>query len=353
MKTLQHYIILTLITTVSIVSMMASCEDEDSLKRKDTATGNFELFWKVFDERYGLFDVKNIDWNEVYRSYRPRVTDTMSDASLYQVLTEMIFLLNDNHVNLYPTNGTLPAFPGGLVYQKNGAPVIVKVQEDYDADLIKNYVANLTPVTSNLSVGTLPGNIGYLGFKGTDGMKECGKALSRIMQQVKDTRGLIIDIRGNYGGSDAVSQFIASHFTSTRKLYMTTRKRNGPRHSDFEEPVQWHVEPVGDYQYGKPIVLLTSRFSQSAAETFALAMNELDHVMVMGDTTCGGYSDNPATELYNGWILSFSVGDFRAADGTSYEGKGMPPDIYIVNSKEDLLQGNDKVLEHAIQHLSR
>ena len=132
---------------------------------------------------------------------------------------------------------------------------------------------------------------------------------------------------------------------------MTTRKRNGPKHSDFTEPVSWYVEPGGETQFTKPIILLTSRFSQSAAETFALAMNELDHVKLLGDTTAGSYSDNPTTEMYNGWMFSFSVGDFRAADGKSYEGIGTAPDIWMVNSKEDLLQEKDRVLEKAIDLL--
>jgi len=42
------------------------------------------------------------------------------------------------------------------------------------------------------------------------------------------------------------------------------------------------------------------------------------------------------------------VGDFRNAEGNSEEGKGIAPDIYAVNTKEEIDSGKDKVLELAI-----
>jgi C-terminal processing protease CtpA/Prc len=205
--------------------------------------------------------------------------------------------------------------------------------------------------SGNISSALLGHHIGYINIKGTDSMKDAEKAISNALDHVYEEQGIVIDIRGFYGGSDAVSQLIAGHFTDDRKLYMTTRKRNGPAHNNFTEAESWFVEPHGKKQYLKPIILLTSRFSQSAAETFTLAMNELEHVTLLGDTTAGSLSDNPTTEMYNGWMFSVSVGDFRDARGKSYEGTGIAPDSWLVNSKEDLLAGKDPVLEKAIDLL--
>jgi C-terminal processing protease CtpA/Prc len=134
---------------------------------------------------------------------------------------------------------------------------------------------------------------------------------------------------------------------------MTTRKRNGPKRNEFTAAEEWYVEPTGKSQYTKPVVLLTSRFTQSAGETFSLAMNEMEHVTLMGDTTAGSYSDNPTTEMYNGWMFSLSIGDYRAADGKSYEGIGTAPDVWIRTSRQDLLNEKDPALEKAVEHLSR
>lgn len=338
---------------VSLPLMMASCEDE-LIGREETNTpvNNFEYFWKSFDARYGLFEVKSIDWNSIHQQFRSRVNDNMTDEELYNVLCDMIVLLNDNHVNLYPTNGTLPAFPGGVLSYKNGVLNIKRIQEDYDADVVKKYLTEFRKMTDNLSYGRLPGNIGYINFKGTDALKAAKETMTDMLTALKETKGLIIDIRGNYGGNDVVSQYIAGCFAKEKKAYMITRKRNGPQHSDFEAPQTWYVEPSGPLQYTNPIVVLTSAFSQSTAETFALAMNELDHVTLAGDTTAGSYSDNPTTEMYNGWMFSLSVGDFRTPDGKSYEGIGTAPDVWVCNTKEDLLAGKDRMLERAMELLN-
>lgn len=329
---------------------LGSCSDElIGTERPNTPVQNFEFFWQTLDAKYGLFEVKKIDWKVIHDTYRPQVSDATTDAELYEIFKQMINVLNDNHVNLYPTNGVLPAYPGGLLRTKNGITEITKVQEDYDLNVVKNYLQNYKQRTWNLATGMLPDNVGYLNIKGTDSRKEVEEKMHDVVNEFANARALIVDVRGFYGGSDAISQLIAGHFANTKKIYMTTRKRNGPQHTDFTEAVDWYVEPKGELQFTKPIVLLTSRFSQSAAETFSLAMNELDNITLLGDTTAGGYSDNPTTEMYNGWMFSFSVGDFRAADGKSYEGIGTAPDLWMVNTKEDLLKGKDLVLEKAIE----
>lgn len=329
---------------------MASCEEElIGQEKANTPVNNFEHFWKTFDTHYGLFEVKQIDWQSIYNQYRPQVNDQMTDEQLYHVLTSMIVLLNDNHVNLYPTNGELPVFPGGVIRYKDGELTILKVQEDYALDVVRNYVNDLKELSPNLRYGLMENNIGYLNLTGTDSRKDTEKNMEKALDALRNTQSLIIDVRGHYGGMDAISQFVAGRFTTESKLYMTSKKRNGPGHSDFTEVTEWYCAPTGNFQYTKSIILLTSRFTQSAGETFTLAMNELNHVTLLGDTTAGGFSDNPNFELPNGWIFSLSVGDYRAANGISYEGVGIAPDEIKVTTKSDLLAGKDPALEKAIE----
>lgn len=355
----MKYISIKFLRTVAFLALpfifiMASCEEElIGAEKANTATNNFEMFWKTFDTHYGLFEVKNIDWNAVYREFRPQVSDQMGDEAFYQVLKNMIVLLNDNHVNLYPTSGELPVFPGGVLRYKEGVLSIRKVQEDYSIDVVRNYVTGFTTLTPNLKYGRLENNIGYINFSGSDSRKRVGDSMAKILNELSDTESLVIDIRGNFGGMDAISQYIAGHFTTTEKLYMTTRKRNGPAHGNFTNTTEWYVSPQSAHPYTKPVIVLTSRFTQSAGETFALAMDELDHVTLLGDTTAGGFSDNPNFELSNGWIFSLSVGDYRASDGLSYEGIGIAPDVWLVTTKDDLLSGKDIALEKAIDLASR
>jgi carboxyl-terminal processing protease len=268
-------------------------------------------------------------------------------------LSDMIVLLNDNHLNLYPTNGKLPVFPGGVLSYRNGQLQILKVQEDYDLEVAKKYTTDYKQVTENIGYGKLATNLAYINVKGTDGLNDVEKQMEKIMTSVNDASGVIIDIRGFYGGYDPVSQYVAGCFASSKKLYMTTKKRNGPLHTDFTETAEWYVEPKTSMPYTKPVIVLTSRFTQSAGETFALALKQFDHVKALGDTTAGSFSDNPNFEMYNGWMFSVSVGDYRAPGGVSYEGFGMPPDTYSKTTKEDLLAGKDVTLEKAMEMLTK
>jgi carboxyl-terminal processing protease len=352
MKAIKFVHLLALVAIGSSF-IMASCEEElIGPEKANTPTNNFELFWKTFDEHYGMFEVKNIDWKAIHDQFKPIINDQMTDEELYKVLSDMIILLNDNHLNLYPTNGVLPAFPGGVLSYRNGQLEILKVQEDYDLEVARTYTSSYTQLTENIGFGNLANNLAYVNIKGTDGMKEVEKQMEKVLTEIADANGVIIDIRGFYGGYDPASQYLAGCFASSEKLYMTTKKRNGPAHSAFTAPIEWYVIPKSGNTYTKPVMVLTSRFTQSAGETFGLALEQFDHVTSIGDTTAGSFSDNPNFELYNGWLFSVSVGDYRAPGGISYEGIGMPPDVYSKTTQEDLLNGKDVTLEKAIQHLS-
>src|SRR5690606_351391 len=99
-----------------LAALFISCAEElVGIERPNTPLNNFEYFWKSLDAKYGLFCVKSVDWQKVYDTHRDRVNEKTTDEELYAVLISMINTLNDNHVNLYPTTGSLPVYPSGLL----------------------------------------------------------------------------------------------------------------------------------------------------------------------------------------------------------------------------------------------
>ena len=305
---------------------------------------NFEEMWKGYDQWYGLFDVKEVDWQQVYLEFRPKVSATTTDEELKTIFHDMIDPLNDNHTYII-TTANEPRIESGIFDT-------LKVQTDFSLDLIPVYVHDFIHYGAAIDYGMLDGNIGYIHLGDfIPSQKFYEKAMDEIFGKLNDTKGIVVDIRDNPGGNDATAQYVAGRFAATRHLYMTVRKKNGPGHHDFTNSIPWHVEPTGGTRYTKPVVLLTSRWTQSAGETFTLAMNELPHVTQVGDFTSGAFSDNIARELPNGWFSFMSIGDYRAADGLSYEGIGVNPDVVLVNTKEEIISGQDKCLEKAIELL--
>ena len=71
------------------------------------AQENFDYLWTECLERYSFFDLKNVDWEAVRVKYQAQITAEMDEVELFDVLTNMLFELQDGHVSLI-SQKTLP-----------------------------------------------------------------------------------------------------------------------------------------------------------------------------------------------------------------------------------------------------
>jgi carboxyl-terminal processing protease len=314
---------------------------------------NFEYLWHEFDTKYALFLPKRVDWNLVYKIYRPKVTPQKSDDELFEIMSNMLAHLNDLHVRLDSKNPAR-SFRSGKsheVVMEQFGTVENFVEYFRQRPLGKRYLKKDLHERHNgiFAFTWLTGNVGYFHFNKFSDIEKSSEVVDEILDNFKDAKGIIIDVRRNGGGDDLVGKAIADRFTDKKRLYMTVQDKNGPGHEDFAEPVEWYVEPGGPYQFTKPVILLTDFTSGSAAENFALAMRVLPHATIVGDFTAGCFADADAAKLPNGWYFSLSINLFKDRNGFCWEGIGVPPDLRVVNTKEDLANGRDRILEFAIQ----
>lgn len=304
---------------------------------------NFESMWTEFDQLYGLFRTRNIDWDSVYQVYRPQVDAETTDEELYDVLVAMLTILDDSHVGILPTDSDLPQFQSG----RGGR---IDTITDFDLDLVKEtYLLNMQE-EEPFTYGFLNDDIGYLHIQYEPGEKTVDKIMPDIVEFFKNATGIVVDIRNNTGGEDRGGQAMASYFTDEKRLYMTTSIKDGPGPDDFTSPEEWFIEPKSE-RLDQPLVLLTNPVVISAAETLCLAMRTLPQLTMLGDTTTGAFSNAINRELPNGWLYSMSIGDWRLPDGSSLEGIGIAPDILIQNTVDEIRGGTDKALEEAIDEL--
>jgi hypothetical protein len=335
-----YYTILLALSIISCQKILLPAAAENS------PVNNFEEMWQGYKSYYGLFKVKHIDWDSMHAVYRTKVHNQMSETELYALLCALIKPLNDPHVFLQPTSQGLPRYESSVFFREN------KVQREFSIDLVRSkYLPEMKTIDQHFHYGILPGNTGYIHFN------EFGMPISfykmqldKVIDSLKSTKALIMDIRDHAGGDDEVSRYVAGRFASSKQLFMTTRKRNGPNADDFTSPVSWYVQPGGS-TYTKPVALLTTRWTTSAGETFTWAMNTQPQITQIGDTTAGGFSDVTARELPNGWLYFISVGDYRDSEGNSREGQGIPPKEHITNTAQDIADKKDRVLEAALQFL--
>ena len=124
-----------------------------------------------------------------------------------------------------------------------------------------------------------------------------------------DLKGIIIDIRDHArrGGWCAIA--IINRFCDRKRVAFHRKTKIGPGKDDFTPLKTWYLEPQGDVQFTRPIVLLTCDSVFSGGEAFALAIKELPHVTIIGDHTNGIFSYQLEKGLPNGWeyCLSYQV----------------------------------------------
>jgi C-terminal processing protease CtpA/Prc len=126
-------------------------------------------------------------------------------------------------------------------------------------------------------------------------------------------------------------------------------QKNGPGKDNFSSWKSRSIEPKGSYQFLKPVVVLTSRATMSSAEMFVMAMQNLPQVTIVGDTTGGGVGNPIFRELPNGWTYRLSTGITADAQGRIMEGVGVFPDLTVLTTAADSVNGIDRILEKGIE----
>jgi carboxyl-terminal processing protease len=312
----------------------------------NSPVANFNTFWKDFSNYYGQFDIRHINWDSVYVVYHSRINAGSSEQDLYNVFDEMIQLLKDGHVNLYTPIGVAgynKLFP--LNYSGN-----VLIGQD-------KYIAFSQVQNSVIACGTVNSyNIGYIIIQ-TFHSNEFGIDDSRyniiddVIQLFKDKEGIIIDVRGNNGGNSSNALNVAARFADKRYLCYKQRYKIGPAKNDFSDWVNFDIYPQGKFQFTKPVVVLMSKYTFSAAELFVCAMSVFPNVKLVGDTTAGDLGDPVYRELMNGWSYRLSTSIGAMANGYIIDGKGIVPQFLVVTSQEDAKPENnrDPMLEKSIE----
>jgi C-terminal processing protease CtpA/Prc len=161
------------------------------------------------------------------------------------------------------------------------------------------------------------------------------RGLDRALAALRHTRSMIVDLRMNGGGFDALALAFASRFADRERVAFTKAPVYRGRTLDAAAIA---VAPRGE-TYRGPIHLLTSPRTGSAAEILVLAMSALPQVTRIGEPTLGILSDNLYKRLPNGWEVGLSNERYEAPDGALYEGSGIPPQVPVAVWVEGDLRG--------------
>lgn len=313
---------------------------------EDTPINNFEIFWKDFDLHYALFEYKNINWDSLYNVHSSSVSDNTTDTELFDILSNLIAPLNDQHIVLRGM---------GRVYI-SGSDSAEKINP-FSLRIIKSKYLKTCDTAGNgiFTYGILDDSTGYIhisSFTNTGGLankvNKWAKDIDKVVKTFSSFSRLILDIRENSGGISANVEHIASRFFDKERDYLYTRYRNGPKHNDLTPLKLSSITPGGASPFNGEIMLLTDNNTASAAEHFTLAMRTLPYVTHLGDTTTGIFAGNMERDMPNGWHYNLTHTIITSIDNICYEGTGIPPDIYVINTEEGIASSIDNALELAL-----
>ena len=167
--------------------------------------------------------------------------------------------------------------------------------------------------------------------------KDVKKLLSELKRE--DVDGLILDLRNNGGGSLYEANALA-HLFLGRGTTVQIKNSAGNIHSLGEK---W------GYQYfDGPLAILVNKFSASASEILAGAIQDYDRGLVIGTETFGKGTVQRVDQLTTGQ-LKFTESKFYRVSGSSTQNKGVTPDIFLP-TMVDTDEFGENQLPGALEH---
>ncbi|MEM1414998.1 MAG: S41 family peptidase [Myxococcota bacterium] len=339
------------------------------------ARADFELVVDTFRELYVGFEPRGVDWDAHAAEVRATLSDAPTDEEMLLALLALIEPLEDSHVAIAagddeygyyrgPTlverltdawvseNGPITNDAAYAAYvEATGAALaeIAALRESYAAGPVgrdRSGTMKWFRTADDLGVLLVDGMSGYGGSEDLEAdLDAVEAALEDAFAALAGVRGMVVDVRSNGGGYDAVSQLIARRFLDRERMLYTKEARLG---DGFDARDEIRLAPTANAFTG-PVVVLTSRATVSAAEVFTMMMRELPHVTLVGEATQGALSDVLSRTLPGGFGFDLANEAYRTPSGEWFEGPGIPPDVV---AEHGIDRSHDAGLERALARLA-
>lgn len=363
----------------------------------------FEQVWGAFGLNFYDANMHGQDWDKLFSIYEPYLEQVQSVSDLETIIDEMIGDVNASHTGFYPRPenrypGKAVAYLGMELDYSDRLSEGIRIKTVYPGTRL-HYLYNIAPgailreingklITANTPIDSLlleqTGKTLRLGIRRetgdieavinglswsqmrslhynykTEQSKQLVKELSNsrigyvhipamgnvdftnftrdLFRDNSDKEALIIDVRGNVGGR--IHDMIISLLI--KKPYAYSSSRRYSRESRLEPTRIWN----------KPVAVLVDEHSFSDGEIFPIIFQELKLGKVIGFPSSGAVIGTWEYDLIDGSSMRMPSSGWYKLDKTNMEGTGAQPDIVVELTPNDLIEGNDKQIQRAVQEL--
>ena len=341
-----------LMVALLAMTLLASCADDtpeysDANKYNPVNPyGNFDALADIIDARYCFFADKDVDWAEVRKEYRAKISPDTYALELFQICADMLATLKDGHVNL--------TSPFNTSYYRRWWS---DYPQDFDLRTLQQYYLDFDySSTSGMMYKIFrEQNAGYIYYPSfSSGISQ--NSLDYILAIFRDCDSLIIDIRNNGGGLLTNIDVLVGRLIDSEIPGGSISHKTGPGHDDFSRPYPFTYKSASENRIhflNKPVFVLTNRSCYSAANAFTAVMKSLPNVKIIGARTGGGGGLPFSSELPNGWSVRFSASPLYGPDGEVTEfGIDPTPGYECSAPADELAEGHDAILDRALLEAS-
>jgi C-terminal processing protease CtpA/Prc len=178
----------------------------------------------------------------------------------------------------------------------------------------------------------LKGNVGLFDLRNIMGPELVGETIAAAFTMLRHTEALILDLRGNRGGSPDGAAYFCSYFLPPEPVHLNDvySRIDDVTHQYWS----WPLVP-GPRYLARPLYVLTGPLTFSGGEEIAYNLQQLARAghldaTLIGETTRGGA--HPTDEHVVNPVISVQVPEARSINpftGTNWEGIGVVPDVTI------------------------
>jgi hypothetical protein len=356
---------------VRVEKLPKNCHSYSELQHAE-APILFELFLETLQENYAFSTERNMNWEAIRNTYASKITNETTLEELFQLMGEIVTLTKDHHTKIIAPDGrrlqhTFTPSAQYVIDSFNLQEQEKNLNQFFNLFFSQQY-SNISDsllqgkgqkaANNKLEWGNLSEDIGYIMVHALTGFTKSNVSrsqqldsleleMSKIMNALKDKDAIIIDISFNFGGYDAAGAVIAGFFTNEETYAYTTQTF----HRDtFYTGSKHYIKPSQRNTFTKPVYVLMTDISRSAAENFALYMKAIPQAQLVGMNTLGIQSGilNKAIGPFN---LTLSNQRFITPEKQFYEVIGVPPDVRldVFSSKGDIFDAHKNAVREIMK----